>query len=102
MRFTEEVTATPGQFIAALTDLGEGRERIWGNSANSYLKVLGQDSTEANVTEGSGGVLGHPALRLVRSQPGHPDHDLLKHLGWQVRMDLYVLTPARRDDQGRR
>jgi hypothetical protein len=56
MHFTEEMTATPGQFIAALTDFGEGRERIWGYSANSYLKVLGQDSTEADLTEGSGGV----------------------------------------------
>jgi Polyketide cyclase / dehydrase and lipid transport len=56
MRFTARMTATPEQFIAALTDFGEGREKVWGNSANSYLKVLAQDSAEADVTEGSSGV----------------------------------------------
>src|SRR5580704_15956026 len=56
MHFTEKMTATPEQFVAALTDFGKGREKIWGNSADNYLKVAGQGSTEADVTEGSGGV----------------------------------------------
>jgi hypothetical protein len=56
MHFTAKMTATPEQFIAALTDFGKGREKIWGNSGDNYLKVLGQGSTEADVTEGSGGV----------------------------------------------
>jgi hypothetical protein len=56
MHFTEKMTATPEQFIAALTDFGAGRQKVWGNSANNYLKVLSQDSTKADVTEGSGGV----------------------------------------------
>ena len=56
MHFTEKMTATPEQFIAALTDFGKGRAKVWGNSADGYLKVLGQGSTEADVTEGSGGV----------------------------------------------
>jgi hypothetical protein len=42
MHFTEKMTATPEQFIAALTDFGPGRSRIWGNSASDYLKVLDQ------------------------------------------------------------
>ena len=41
MHFTEKMTATPEQFVAALTDFGKGREKIWGNSADNYLKVAG-------------------------------------------------------------
>jgi hypothetical protein len=56
MRFTETMTATPEQFVAALTDFSQGRQKIWGNSADGYLKVLRQNSNEADVTEGSGGI----------------------------------------------
>jgi Polyketide cyclase / dehydrase and lipid transport len=56
MHFTEKMTATPEQFVAALTDFGEGREKVWGNSADGYLKVLSKGASEADVTEGSGGV----------------------------------------------
>lgn len=35
MHFTEKKTATPEQFIAALTDFGKGREKIRGNSADT-------------------------------------------------------------------
>jgi hypothetical protein len=49
-------TATPGQFLAALTDFGPGRSKIFGNSADDYLKVHDQGASEADVTEGSGGV----------------------------------------------
>ena len=52
----ERTTATPEQFIAALTDFGPGRSKLFGNSADEYLKVHGRDSTAADVTEGSGGV----------------------------------------------
>jgi hypothetical protein len=52
----EKTTATPEQFIAALTDFGPGRSKIFGNSADGYLKVHERDTTEADVTEGSGGV----------------------------------------------
>jgi hypothetical protein len=56
LHFHETTTATPEQFLAALTDFGPGRSEIFGNSADEYLKVhyLGDD--EADVTEGSGGV----------------------------------------------
>jgi hypothetical protein len=43
---------TPGRF----TDFGPGREQIFGNSADSYLKVHSQSAGHADVTEGSGGV----------------------------------------------
>jgi hypothetical protein len=52
----ERTTATPEQFIAALTDFGPGRSELFGNSADEYLKVHGRSGTEADVTEGSGGV----------------------------------------------
>ena len=52
----ETTTATPEEFIAGLTDFGPGREKLFGRSADGYLKVHDQGATEADVTEGSGGV----------------------------------------------
>jgi hypothetical protein len=52
----ERTTATPEQFIAALTDFGPGRSKIFGNSADECLKVHDRGTTEADVTEGSGGI----------------------------------------------
>ncbi len=50
----QQVTiATPEQFVAALTDFGPGRSKIFGNSADEYLEVHGRGPTEADVTEGS-------------------------------------------------
>jgi hypothetical protein len=56
LRLNETTTSTPEQFIAALTDFGPGREQIFGNSADGYLKVHSRGPTEADVTEGSAGV----------------------------------------------
>jgi hypothetical protein len=56
IHFTQTTTSTPEQFIAALTDFGPGREQIFGNSADEYLKVHDQGPDHADVTEGSGGV----------------------------------------------
>ena len=56
IRFHETTTATPGQFIAGLTDFGPGRSKLFQNSADGYLKVHAQGAHEADVTEGSGGV----------------------------------------------
>ena len=39
IHFKQTTTATPEQFIAGLTDFGPGREKIFGNSADEYLKV---------------------------------------------------------------
>jgi len=49
-------TSTPEQFIAGLTDFGPGRSKLFGNSADSYLKVHDQGPTQADVTEGSSGI----------------------------------------------
>ena len=54
--FNQTTTATPEQFIAALTDFGPGREKIFGRSAEAYLEVHSQGPHEADVTEGSGGI----------------------------------------------
>jgi hypothetical protein len=56
IHFTETTTATPEQFVAALTDFGPGRQELFGNSADEYLEVHDLRLMEADVTEGSGGV----------------------------------------------
>src|SRR3978361_490950 len=52
----QTTTATPEQFIAGLTDFGPGRAKLFGNSADEYLKVHHRGASDADVTEGSGGV----------------------------------------------
>ena len=54
--FHANTTATPEQYVAGLTDFGPGRAELFGNSADSYLEVHSKGATEADVTEGSGGV----------------------------------------------
>ena len=54
--FRAHTTATPEQYVAGLTDFGPGRAELFGNSADSYLNVHSVGTTEADVTEGSGGV----------------------------------------------
>ena len=49
-------TATPEQYVAGLTDFGPGRSKIFGNSANEYLEEHHKESSQADVTEGSGGI----------------------------------------------
>ena len=52
----QATTLTPEQYIAGLTDFGPGRSKLFGNSADEYLKVHQRNRTQADVTEGSGGV----------------------------------------------
>ena len=52
----QTTTATPEQFVAGLTDFGPGRSELFGNSADSYLKVHDRGPHEADVTEGSAGI----------------------------------------------
>jgi len=47
---------TAAQYIAALTNFGPGRSKLFGNSSDEYLKVHRKGVSEADVTEGSGGV----------------------------------------------
>jgi hypothetical protein len=56
VRFSQETTLTPEQYIAGLTDFGPGRAKLFGNSADDYLQVYSQGPTEADVKEGSGGI----------------------------------------------
>ena len=49
-------TSTPEQYIAGLTDFGPGRSKLFGNSADAYLKVHHRGPSDADVTEGSGGI----------------------------------------------
>ena len=56
IHFKLTTTATPEQFIAGLTDFGPGREKIFGNSTDAYLKVHKQGANYADVTEVSGGI----------------------------------------------
>jgi hypothetical protein len=56
MHLHQTTTATPEQFLAGLTDFGPGRSKLFGNSADGYLKVHDQGPTEADVTEGSNGI----------------------------------------------
>jgi hypothetical protein len=56
IHFNQTTTLTPEQYVAGLTDFGPGRSKVFGNSADEYLKVHHQGRSEADVTEGSGGV----------------------------------------------
>ena len=52
----QTTTSTPEQFVAGLTDFGPGRSKLFGNSADGYLKVHRLAPSEADVTEGSAGI----------------------------------------------
>ena len=56
LHFTATTTASPEQFVAALTDFGPGRAKLFENSSDDELKVHSQGPTEADVTEGSSGI----------------------------------------------
>ena len=56
IHFTETTSSTPEQFVAALTDFGPGRSKLFGNSTDDFLKVHNQGPAEADVTEGSHGI----------------------------------------------
>jgi hypothetical protein len=56
IHFHQATTLTPEQYVAGLTDFGPGRSKLFGNSADEYLRVHDQGRTQADVTEGSGGI----------------------------------------------
>lgn len=56
IHFHQITRLTPGQYVAGLTDFGPGRSKLFGNSADEYLKVHQRSRTQADVTEGSGGI----------------------------------------------
>lgn len=56
IHFHLTASLTPEEYIAGLTDFGPGRSKLFGNSADEYLKVHYLGQKEADVTEGSGGI----------------------------------------------
>jgi len=56
IRLHQATTSTPEQYLAGLTDFGPGRSKIFGNSADEYLEVHHRGRSQAEVTEGSGGI----------------------------------------------
>ena len=69
IHFHQATTLTPEQYVAGLTDFGPGRSKLFGNSADEYLKVHHLGRTDADVTEGSGGVW--ERLHYDWSNPNH-------------------------------
>ena len=53
IHFTEQTTATPEQFVASLTDFGPGRQQVFRNTSDEFLRVHAQGDTHADVTEGT-------------------------------------------------
>ncbi len=56
IHFNQTTTLMPEQYVAGLTDFGPGRSKVFGNSADDYLKVHSRGTHDADVTEGSGGI----------------------------------------------
>ena len=52
----QTTTLTPEQNVAGLTDFGPGRSKLFGNSADEYLKVHHRSAHEDDDTEGSSGI----------------------------------------------
>jgi hypothetical protein len=69
IHFHQTTRLTPEQYVAGLTDFGPGRSKLFGRSADEYLKVHRQDRTQADVTEGSGGIW--ERLHYDCSDPNH-------------------------------
>ncbi|WP_050419185.1 hypothetical protein [Bradyrhizobium tropiciagri] len=56
IRLHRTTSLTPEQYVAGLTDFGPGRSKVFGNSADAYLKVHDRGPSDADVTEGSSGI----------------------------------------------
>ena len=69
LQFHQNATLTPEQYIAGLTDFGPGRSKLFGNSADEYLTVHRRNASQADVTEGSGGIW--EQLHYDWSNPNH-------------------------------
>jgi hypothetical protein len=46
----QTTTSTPEQYVAGLTDFGPGRSKLFGNSADEYLKVHDRGPSQADVS----------------------------------------------------
>ena len=98
----QTTTLTPEQYIAGLTDFGPGRSKLFGNSADDYLKVHSLGTTQADVTEGSGGI-----WERLHYDWSDPNHVVLttadsNTVGKRVQPHLHLHTPSRWFDGHRR
>jgi hypothetical protein len=69
IHFHQITGLTAEQYVAGLTDFGPDRSKLFGNSADEYLKVHQRSRTQADVTEGSGGIW--ERLHYDWSDPNH-------------------------------
>jgi hypothetical protein len=69
IHFHQTTSSTPEQYVAGLTDFGPGRSKLFGNSADEYLQVHYLGRSQADVTEGSGGIW--ERLHYDWSNPNH-------------------------------
>ena len=95
----QTTTLTPEQYVAGLTDFGPGRSKLFGNSADEYLKVHHRGPSRGRRHGRLGRHLGTPALRLVRSQPRRPHDDRLQPVGRRVGPHLHLHASAQRHDR---
>jgi hypothetical protein len=54
IHFHQTTNATPEQFVAALTEFGPERQKLFPNSQDENLEVHSLGTDEADVTEGTG------------------------------------------------
>jgi hypothetical protein len=109
IHFHQTTKVTPEQYIAGLTDFGPGRSKLFGNSADDYLKVHNQGRSEADVTEGSGGIWerlhydwsdpNHVVLTTTDSNvwggaSGHT-YDFTRHADGTTDIDLFVVREGK-------
>jgi hypothetical protein len=94
VRVTATGRFTPERFVAALTDFGPGREKVFGNSQGGYLQVHDRGPDWAEVTEGStagGGIW--QRYRYDWSTPGEVRLDVLDSNAFGKSYWEYRVTP---------
>jgi hypothetical protein len=93
----QTTTLTPEQYVAGLTDFGPGRSKLFGNSADEYLKVHHRGSSEADVTEGSSGIW--ERLHYDWSDPNRVVSTTDSNVWEARRPHLHLQAPAQRHDR---
>jgi hypothetical protein len=95
IHFHRTTTLTPDQFIAGLTDFGPGRSNLFGNSADEYLKVHQFGPSQADVTEGLGGI-----RERLHYDWSNPDRVVVTTIGSNVwsALSTYTYTFAPQPD----
>jgi hypothetical protein len=94
----ESTTVSPGRFIAALTNFGPGRGKIFAYSHEDAVRVNGLGDTSADVTEGSAGGVWE-RLRYDWSQPNMVRLTTIDSNIWSSKSS-WVYTLTSRSDGG--